>query len=52
LITSFARISSGVHRPTDIIWGSIVGILIPLVLMRKPLYKFWTWVAEKIGKVI
>ncbi len=52
LITSFARITSWVHWPTDIIWGSIVGILIPLVLMRKPLYRFGTWVAEKIGKVI
>lgn len=52
LITGFARITSGVHRPTDIIWGSIIGIIVPLVLMWKPIYKFGTGVAESIGKVI
>lgn len=52
LITSFARVTSGVHRPTDIIWGSLVGILIPLLLMCKPIYRFGTWIAEKIGKII
>lgn len=52
LITSFARVASGVHRPTDIIGGSIVGILVPLLLMWRPVYKFGTKVAEKIGKVI
>ncbi len=52
LITWFARVSSGVHRPTDIIWGSIIGIVIPLILMWKPIYKFGTWIAERIAKVI
>lgn len=52
LITWFARVSSGVHWPTDIIWGSIVGIIIPLILMRKPIYRFGTWIAERIAKVI
>ena len=52
LITWFARVTSWVHWPTDIIWGSIVGILVPLLLMRKPLYTFGTRVAEKIGKAI
>ncbi len=52
LITSFARVASGVHRPTDIIGGSIVGIIVPLVLMWKPIYLFGTKIAEKIGKII
>lgn len=52
LITSFARVTSGVHRPTDIIWGSLVGIIVPLVLMWKPIYRFGTGIAERIGKII
>jgi membrane-associated phospholipid phosphatase len=52
LVTWFARVSSGVHWPTDIVWGSIVGIIIPLILMRKPIYRFGTWIAERIAKVI
>ena len=52
LITGFARVTSGVHRPTDIIAWSLVGILVPLILMWKPVYRFGTWVAERIAKVI
>lgn len=52
LITSFARVTSAVHRPTDIIAGSLVGIVIPLVLMWKPVYRFGTKIAERIGKLI
>lgn len=52
LVTWFARVSSGVHWPTDIIWGSILGIIIPLVLMWKPIYKFGTWIAGRIAKII
>ncbi len=52
LITGFARVTSGVHRPTDIIWWSVVGILVSLLLMRRPLYTFWTRIAEKIGRTI
>lgn len=52
IITSFARVTSGVHRPTDIIAWSLVGILIPLFLMWKPLYRFGTNIAERIGKII
>ncbi len=52
LITSFARVASGVHRPTDIIAGSIVGIVVPLLIMRRPIYRFGTWIAEKIAKAI
>jgi len=52
LITSFARVTSGVHRPTDVIAGSIVGIVVPLIIMRRPIYKFGTKIAEKIAKAI
>lgn len=52
LITSFARITSGVHRPTDIIGGSVVWIVVPLLLMRNPIYRFWTKIAEKIWRNI
>ncbi|HMS90962.1 MAG TPA: phosphatase PAP2 family protein [Candidatus Absconditabacterales bacterium] len=52
LITGFARVSSGVHWPTDIIGGSVVGIIVPLFLMRKPIYTFGTGIAERIGKII
>ncbi|MFA7298295.1 MAG: phosphatase PAP2 family protein [Candidatus Absconditabacterales bacterium] len=52
LITGFARVTSGVHWPTDIIAGSIVGTLVPLLLMRKPIYKLGTGIVERIGKII
>jgi membrane-associated phospholipid phosphatase len=52
LITSFARVTSGVHRPTDIIWWSLVWIIVPLLLMWKPIYRFGTWIAQRIGKII
>lgn len=52
LITWFARVSSWVHRPTDIIAGSCIGIIIPLLLMRRPIYIFGTGIARKIAKAI
>ncbi len=52
LITSFARITSWVHWPTDVIAWSIVGIVVPFVLMRKPLYRFIYTISEKIAKII
>jgi len=52
LITSFSRVASWVHRPTDVIAGSVLWIIVPLVLMWKPIYKFGTWIAEKIAKAI
>lgn len=52
LITSFARVTSAVHRPTDVIAGSILGIIVPLVIMRRPVYVFGTWVAKRIAKAI
>jgi len=33
LIMSFCRITGGIHRPTDIIAGSVIWIVVPLVLM-------------------
>jgi membrane-associated phospholipid phosphatase len=52
LITSFARVTSGVHWPTDIVAGSLVWIVVPLLIMRRPIYIFGTWLAERIGKKI
>lgn len=53
LITWFARVTSGVHRPTDIIWGSVVGIVVPFVIiMRKPVYRFIHTISERIAKAI
>ena len=52
LITWFARVTSGVHWPTDSIAGSVLWIVVPLFLMRKPIYKFWTGIAESIAKII
>lgn len=52
LVTGFARVTSGVHRPTDIIAGSLIGTIVPLILMRRPIYKFGTGIAERIGKAV
>ena len=52
LITSFARVTSGVHRPTDIIAWSTIWIIIPLILMWKPIYKLGTKIADWIAKII
>jgi membrane-associated phospholipid phosphatase len=39
LIMWFSRIMVWVHRPTDIIWGFLIGIIIPLILSRNCVYK-------------
>lgn len=52
LVTWFARVTSGVHWPTDIIAGSLIWIFVPLLLMWKPIYRFGTRIAERIGKLI
>lgn len=47
-----ARVTTAVHRPTDIIGGICVGILIPLLLTNQKIYNFldkiFTWIAKKI----
>ncbi|MEI7563938.1 MAG: phosphatase PAP2 family protein [bacterium] len=52
LITSFSRLTTGVHWITDVIGGSIVGILVPWILMNKKIYKligrFGGWMAKYI----
>jgi membrane-associated phospholipid phosphatase len=52
LITSFARLTSAIHWLTDIIAGSIIGILVPWILMNKKIStlveKFGMW----IGRIV
>ena len=52
LIMGVCRIATAVHRPTDIIWGILVGIFIPLILSTKnissKLEKMFTWIAKKV----
>jgi membrane-associated phospholipid phosphatase len=52
LITSFARLTSAIHWLTDIIAGSIVGIVLPWILMNKKIYKlidrFGSWVGKYV----
>ncbi|MFA5748251.1 MAG: phosphatase PAP2 family protein [Candidatus Absconditabacterales bacterium] len=52
LIMGFSRIITAVHRPTDIIGGSMIGILIPLILLNKKLYRLLDRVFTWIGKII
>jgi membrane-associated phospholipid phosphatase len=52
LITSFSRVTTGVHRPTDVIAWSVVGIAIPWLLMNKNIYNLIDRIGRKIGKII
>lgn len=40
LIMNFSRITIGVHRPLDILWGMIVGIMVAYIFTYKPIYNF------------
>lgn len=56
LIMGYARISIGIHWPTDVIGGYMVGIAVPVILFLPKIYawvKKWVidkllWVEEKI----
>ena len=39
LIMWFSRVMVWVHRPTDIIWGFLIWIIVPLILSRNCIYK-------------
>ncbi len=49
-VMSFARVTTAVHWPTDIIAGMLVGIMVPIILSRGNIYIFldrvfsWIWV--------
>ncbi len=52
IVMCSARVMTAVHRPTDIIWGMTVGIIIPLILSNKIIYNFldkiFMWIGKKI----
>lgn len=52
IIMCTARVATAVHRPTDIIGGMLVGILIPIILSNKKIFtyldKIFTWIGKKI----
>lgn len=52
LVMCFARVSTAVHRPTDIISGMLVGIIVPIILSRGKIYNFldkiYSWIGGKI----
>ncbi len=47
-----ARVMTAVHRPTDIIAGMIVGIIIPLLLILPRPRKQWEKIATRIAQKI
>jgi len=49
LIMGWARISIGIHWPTDVIGGYVVGIFIPLILFVPRVYSFVKkWVIDRL----
>jgi membrane-associated phospholipid phosphatase len=52
LIMCSARVMTAVHRPTDIIAGMIVGIIVPLILLLPRPYKYMTKIATRISQKI
>ncbi|MCX6823478.1 MAG: phosphatase PAP2 family protein [candidate division SR1 bacterium] len=52
LITSFSRLTTGVHWITDVIGGSIVGIIVPWILMNKKIYRLIDSFGRWIGRYI
>lgn len=48
-IMGYARISIGIHWPTDVVGGYVVGIAIPVVLFMPKIYGFIKkWVVDKL----
>lgn len=52
IVMCTARVTTAVHRPTDIIGGMLVGILVPIILSNKKIFKcldkMFTWIGKKI----
>jgi len=57
VIMGFGRITVGVHWPTDILAGTIVGIMVSILMFEKHIFawlKKWVfaWVNKVVGKVV
>lgn len=52
LIMCSARVMTAVHRPTDIIAGMLVGIVVPLLLLLPRPHKQFTKIATRIAQKI
>jgi membrane-associated phospholipid phosphatase len=52
IIMCGARITTAVHRPTDIIWGMLVGIVVPLILILPRPHKQLKTIMNRIAKKI
>lgn len=49
LIMGYARISIGIHWPTDVIGGYVVGIFVPVILFLPKIYGFIKkWVIDRL----
>jgi membrane-associated phospholipid phosphatase len=48
-IMGYARISIGIHWPTDVLGGYVVGIAVPLILFMPKIYG-WVkkWVIDRL----
>lgn len=52
VIMCLARITTAVHRPTDILGGMCIGIIVPLMISYKPITNFWRKIATRIANKI
>jgi len=52
LLTWFARITAAVHWPTDIIAGSVIWILIPILIWNKKIYRYFDKYFTMIARLI
>lgn len=53
IVISFFRVATGIHWPTDILGGLIVGILAAYIIqiLDKPLDKTYNWIIKMMGKI-